>query len=237
MRLRGMVFNMDGTLTVPVVDFIAVYKAVLKDEGLATAHAANPSGIVNILHHIDTCVQLEQQNAYDIITNFEHQGFDCLQIMPNWLPPAFSIFNPFSPCSARNGVDRFFQGEALVRGECSTVLGKEPESLTGRQEGAAGEEHDGKNASDAGSHGDVEEVCNPSGGVAGSLVEEGLEAGEVGTDEDAVGGAGYLMEEENRGRREWSMARRWSKNMSMSTAATRWWRVVGWDWDYDECTN
>lgn len=31
MRLRGMVFTMDRTLTVPMVNFTAMYKAVLED--------------------------------------------------------------------------------------------------------------------------------------------------------------------------------------------------------------
>ncbi|XP_008789474.1 haloacid dehalogenase-like hydrolase domain-containing protein At2g33255 isoform X2 [Phoenix dactylifera] len=80
--LRGVVFDMDGTLTVPVIDFAAMYRAVLGDEGLAAARAASPSGNVDILHHIETWDPLEQQKAYEIIAQFERQGLDRLQIMP-----------------------------------------------------------------------------------------------------------------------------------------------------------
>nr|XP_010908718.1 haloacid dehalogenase-like hydrolase domain-containing protein At2g33255 [Elaeis guineensis] len=83
--LKGLVFDMDGTLTVPVIDFAAMYRAVLGDEGLAAARAASPSGSVDILHHIDTWAPPEQQKAYEIITHFERQGLDRLQIMPGRL--------------------------------------------------------------------------------------------------------------------------------------------------------
>nr|XP_010940688.2 haloacid dehalogenase-like hydrolase domain-containing protein At2g33255 [Elaeis guineensis] len=80
--LRGVVFDMDGTLTVPVIDFAAMYRAVLGDEGLAAARAASPSGSVDVLHHIEKWAPPEQQKAYEIITHFERQGLDRLQIMP-----------------------------------------------------------------------------------------------------------------------------------------------------------
>ncbi|ONK79576.1 uncharacterized protein A4U43_C01F7780 [Asparagus officinalis] len=76
--LRGVVFDMDGTLTVPVIDFAAMYRAVLGDD----AYASLGSGGVDILHHIETWGPLEQQKAYETIALFERQGLDRLQIMP-----------------------------------------------------------------------------------------------------------------------------------------------------------
>lgn len=82
-RLRGLVFDMDGTLTVPVIDFGAMYKAVLGEEGYAAYRAASASGGgVDILHHIEAWPPPAQQRAYEIIARFERQGLDRLQIMP-----------------------------------------------------------------------------------------------------------------------------------------------------------
>ncbi|KAH0464861.1 hypothetical protein IEQ34_004964 [Dendrobium chrysotoxum] len=80
--LRGVVFDMDGTLTVPVIDFAAMYRAVLGDEGYTAAKFGSPGGSVDILHHIETWPPQEQQRAYEIIADFERQGLDRLQIMP-----------------------------------------------------------------------------------------------------------------------------------------------------------
>ncbi|MFQ6662968.1 hypothetical protein Gotur_030645 [Gossypium turneri] len=81
-RLRGVVFDMDGTLTVPVIDFAAMYKAVLGDVEYKRIKAENPSGI-DILHHIESWSPEKQQEAYKIIADFEKQGLDRLQIMPD----------------------------------------------------------------------------------------------------------------------------------------------------------
>ncbi|KAL9671870.1 hypothetical protein QQ045_009443 [Rhodiola kirilowii] len=80
-RLRGVVFDMDGTLTVPVIDFPAMYKAVLGEEEYLALKASNPSG-VDILHHIETWTADKQQKAYEVIAEFERHGLDRLQIMP-----------------------------------------------------------------------------------------------------------------------------------------------------------
>ncbi|XP_021909552.1 haloacid dehalogenase-like hydrolase domain-containing protein At2g33255 isoform X2 [Carica papaya] len=80
-RLRGVVFDMDGTLTVPVIDFAAMYKAVLGEEEYWRVKSENPSGI-DILHHIEAWAPDKQQKAYQIIADFERQGLDRLQIMP-----------------------------------------------------------------------------------------------------------------------------------------------------------
>ncbi|KAM7253164.1 hypothetical protein ACFE04_008791 [Oxalis oulophora] len=79
-RLRGVVFDMDGTLTVPVIDFAAMYKAVLGDDEYKRVRAQNPSGI-DILHHIEGWGPNEQRKAYQIIADYERQGLDKLQIM------------------------------------------------------------------------------------------------------------------------------------------------------------
>ncbi|KAG9447733.1 hypothetical protein H6P81_013861 [Aristolochia fimbriata] len=80
-RLKGVVFDMDGTLTVPVIDFTAMYKEVLGEEEYKSVRAKNPTGI-DILHHIETWSAPKQQKAYEIITEFERQGMERLQIMP-----------------------------------------------------------------------------------------------------------------------------------------------------------
>ncbi|CAM8984592.1 unnamed protein product [Rhodiola kirilowii] len=72
---------MDGTLTVPVIDFPAMYKAVLGEEEYLALKASNPSG-VDILHHIETWTADKQQKAYEVIAEFERHGLDRLQIMP-----------------------------------------------------------------------------------------------------------------------------------------------------------
>ncbi|KAF8388304.1 hypothetical protein HHK36_026970 [Tetracentron sinense] len=80
-RLRGVVFDMDGTLTVPVIDFPAMYKAVLGEEEYVSVRSKNPSGI-DILHYIENWSPEKQRKAFEIITDFERQGLDRLQIMP-----------------------------------------------------------------------------------------------------------------------------------------------------------
>ncbi|XP_027363107.1 haloacid dehalogenase-like hydrolase domain-containing protein At2g33255 isoform X1 [Abrus precatorius] len=79
--LRGVVFDMDGTLTVPVIDFPAMYRAVLGDDEYKRIKSENPSGI-DILSHIDTWQPVKQCKAYDTIADFERQGLHRLQIMP-----------------------------------------------------------------------------------------------------------------------------------------------------------
>ncbi|KAD5803641.1 hypothetical protein E3N88_15009 [Mikania micrantha] len=80
-RIRGIVFDMDGTLTVPVIDFPAMYKAVLGKDQYFSIISSSPSGI-DILHHIEQWSPDKQQKAYEIIADFERQGMDRLQIMP-----------------------------------------------------------------------------------------------------------------------------------------------------------
>ncbi|KAJ9558716.1 hypothetical protein OSB04_013330 [Centaurea solstitialis] len=80
-RLRGVVFDMDGTLTVPVIDFPAMYKAVLGQDEYISIRSNSPSGI-DILHLIEQWSPDKQQKAYEVIADFEQQGLDRLQIMP-----------------------------------------------------------------------------------------------------------------------------------------------------------
>ncbi|KAF8690016.1 hypothetical protein HU200_041657 [Digitaria exilis] len=80
--LRGVVFDMDGTLTVPVIDFPAMYREVLGgDEAYAAARAAG-GGAVDILHCIEGWAPDKQRHAYEVIARFEKEGLDRLQIMP-----------------------------------------------------------------------------------------------------------------------------------------------------------
>ncbi|KAJ4903491.1 Haloacid dehalogenase-like hydrolase domain-containing protein [Raphanus sativus] len=80
-RLRGVVFDMDGTLTVPVIDFAAMYRTVLGEDEYKRIRAESPTGI-DILHHIESWSPDKQQKAYEIIADYEQQGIDKLQIMP-----------------------------------------------------------------------------------------------------------------------------------------------------------
>ncbi|CAN6834415.1 unnamed protein product [Brassica oleracea] len=80
-RLRGVVFDMDGTLTVPVIDFAAMYRTVLGEDEYKRIKAESPTGI-DILHHIESWSPDKQQKAYEIIADYEQQGIDKLQIMP-----------------------------------------------------------------------------------------------------------------------------------------------------------
>lgn len=101
--LRGVVFDMDGTLTVPAIDFSAMYRAVLGDEGYAAAKSGSPGGSVDILHHIETWAPQEQHRAYEIIADFERQGLDRLQIMPgsystSTAVPFFLFFEDYLIC-------------------------------------------------------------------------------------------------------------------------------------------
>ncbi|CAN4120604.1 unnamed protein product [Withania somnifera] len=80
-HLKGVVFDMDGTLTVPVIDFPAMYKAVLGNDEYLAVKSKNPSGI-DILHHIESWSPDKQRKAYQVIADFEKQGLDRLQIMP-----------------------------------------------------------------------------------------------------------------------------------------------------------
>ena len=80
-RLRGVVFDMDGTLTVPAIDFAAMYRAVLGDDEYRRIKAENPSGI-DILHQIEDWSPEKQRKAYETIAEYERQGLDRLEIMP-----------------------------------------------------------------------------------------------------------------------------------------------------------
>lgn len=75
---------MDGTLTIPVIDFPAMYKAVLGEKEYLRIKAENPSGI-DILHHIENWSPAKQTEAYQIIADHERQGLERLQLMPGLL--------------------------------------------------------------------------------------------------------------------------------------------------------
>lgn len=74
-------FDLNGTLTVPVIDFPSMYRAVLGEEEYVRIKLENPSGI-DVLHQIEKWSPEKQTRAYEIIAEFEKQGLDRLQIMP-----------------------------------------------------------------------------------------------------------------------------------------------------------
>ncbi|GLJ54304.1 hypothetical protein SUGI_1165110 [Cryptomeria japonica] len=79
-KVRGIVFDMDGTLTLPAIDFPQMYRAVLGDD-----HPDIKSGRVSsidILQEIQDWSPEKQNKAYEIITDYERQAHDRLQIMP-----------------------------------------------------------------------------------------------------------------------------------------------------------
>ncbi|CAN6273978.1 unnamed protein product [Urochloa humidicola] len=81
--LRGVVFDMDGTLTVPVIDFPAMHREVLGgDKAYAAARAAAGGGSFDILRCIEELAPDKQRHAYEVIARFEKEGLDRLQIMP-----------------------------------------------------------------------------------------------------------------------------------------------------------
>ncbi|KAL1342190.1 hypothetical protein HN51_028773 [Arachis hypogaea] len=80
-RLRGVVFDMDGTLTVPAIDFAAMYRAVLGEHEYNRIKSQNPSGI-DILHEIENWTPQKQRKAFETIADYERQGLNRLQIMP-----------------------------------------------------------------------------------------------------------------------------------------------------------
>nr|GEV17933.1 haloacid dehalogenase-like hydrolase domain-containing protein At2g33255 [Tanacetum cinerariifolium] len=82
-KLKGIVFDMDGTLTVPVIDFQAMYKSVLgEDEYFRIKKSSPTSGGIDILHLIENWTPDKQLKAYQVIADYEQQGMDKLQIMP-----------------------------------------------------------------------------------------------------------------------------------------------------------
>ncbi|KAJ4722827.1 Haloacid dehalogenase-like hydrolase domain-containing protein [Melia azedarach] len=80
-RLRGVVFDMDGTLIVPAIDFPAMHRAVLGDDNYKRLKEKNPTGI-DILRHIESWSPEKQRQANKTITDFERQALDRLQLMP-----------------------------------------------------------------------------------------------------------------------------------------------------------
>ncbi|XP_059592926.1 haloacid dehalogenase-like hydrolase domain-containing protein At2g33255 isoform X2 [Vitis vinifera] len=98
-RLRGVVFDMDGTLTVPVIDFPAMYRSVLGEDEYLSVKAKNPTGI-DILHQIENWSPEKQRKAYETIADFERQGLDRLQIMPG----AAELYNFLESKKMRRGL-------------------------------------------------------------------------------------------------------------------------------------
>nr|CAD1830843.1 unnamed protein product [Ananas comosus var. bracteatus] len=72
---------MDGTLTVPVIDFPAMYREVLGDEAYDAAKRAG-GGVRRHPPPHRGVAPAEQRRAYEVIAHFEQQGLDRLQIMP-----------------------------------------------------------------------------------------------------------------------------------------------------------
>lgn len=79
-------FDMDGTLTVPAIDFAAMYRTVLGEDEYRRIKAENPSGI-DILKQIENWSPEKQRKAYETIADYERQGLDRLQIMPGAIIP------------------------------------------------------------------------------------------------------------------------------------------------------
>jgi len=93
--LRGVVFDMDGTLTVPVIDFPAMYREVLGGDAAYAAARAAGGGAVDILHCIEDWAPDKQRNAYEVIARFEREGLDRVQIMSG---QAATTSPPCLPC-------------------------------------------------------------------------------------------------------------------------------------------
>jgi phosphoserine phosphatase len=77
--LRGVVFDMDETLTVPVIDFQAMYREVLGLEAyVENCREADWRRGYRHLHQIEAWGPEEQRRAYDVIARFEQEGLDRL---------------------------------------------------------------------------------------------------------------------------------------------------------------
>ncbi|KAH7433383.1 hypothetical protein KP509_07G066800 [Ceratopteris richardii] len=76
--LRGVIFDMDGTLTVPVIDFAKMYREVLGPNHPRIV-AGSP---IDILHEIQEWPTDKQRVAYQVITRHEQEAHERLQIMP-----------------------------------------------------------------------------------------------------------------------------------------------------------
>lgn len=71
--LKGVVFDMDGTLTVPCLDFKEMRRRV------------GVSGRADILHEIETWSEEGRKRAFEIIKEMEDEALEKLQIMPGAL--------------------------------------------------------------------------------------------------------------------------------------------------------
>lgn len=76
--LKGIVFDMDGTLTVPCIDFRLMYRRVLGDDHPSIVN----NSPIDILHEISTWSSENQVKAFAIITEIEKDAHEKLQIMP-----------------------------------------------------------------------------------------------------------------------------------------------------------
>jgi len=76
--LKGIVFDMDGTLTVPCIDFRLMYRRVLGDDHPGVVN----NSPIDILHEISTWSSENQVQAFAIITEMEKDAQEKLQIMP-----------------------------------------------------------------------------------------------------------------------------------------------------------
>ncbi|KAG0594410.1 hypothetical protein M758_UG074800 [Ceratodon purpureus] len=76
--LKGVVFDMDGTLTVPCIDFRLMYRKVLGDDHPSVVN----NSPVDILHEISGWSSEKQVQAYAIITEIEKDAHEKLQVMP-----------------------------------------------------------------------------------------------------------------------------------------------------------
>ena len=69
-QLHGVVFDMDGTLTVPCLDFMKLRKQLCINKN------------IDILAHVDSLVGNEKANAMKTIEAFEEEGRKSLELQP-----------------------------------------------------------------------------------------------------------------------------------------------------------
>ncbi|CAA6666493.1 unnamed protein product [Spirodela intermedia] len=100
-KLRGVVFDMDGTLTVPVIDFGAMYREVLGENTYTAMRSRNPNGSIDILHHIETLSPPAQKKAYEegLITRNVKQSVDIFHVRfgMEFNPALSREFRPYKP--------------------------------------------------------------------------------------------------------------------------------------------
>lgn len=87
MRYKGIIFDMDGTLTVPLLDF----NRIRLDLGITGG---------DIAEVIESWPEPERSNGWKLIEKYEHEASACNQLQPDVL----EVLSRFAACNIRLGI-------------------------------------------------------------------------------------------------------------------------------------